>query len=294
LMAILNRKIEYFICVVEKGSFSAAAKELYLSQANLSKQISSLEAELGIKLFDRSGYKPLLTDAGKLLYDKVSPLTQIENEILTGLKDYRQSVVYVGFTGVSENRELIEAIKLFQDKFPDISINLTRYDFSGSVDALIHDKIDISFGLESIFRKSNDLEYDILHGYNICFLCNINHPYSNRCKLNIDDIKKEPLVILSRKYNEAYYNDFMESCKRDGYKPNIAKRVDSLDELIMSVVLGDGSALYGEDIQEKNIKAIPITDTAHSPNYVVAYKKEQLKDISYIFIEFIKNYFRTL
>ncbi len=45
-MSILNRKIIYFITVVEEGSFSAAAKRLFMSQANLSKQINALETEL--------------------------------------------------------------------------------------------------------------------------------------------------------------------------------------------------------------------------------------------------------
>ncbi len=293
-MAILSKKIEYFISVVENGSFSAAAKELFLSQANLSKQINALETELGAKLFDRSGYKPVLTDAGKLLYDKVQPIAQIETDILTDLKDYCRDVVTVGFTGVSENKELIEAVKLFQENYPDISINLTRFDFSSSVEALSHGQIDISFGLESIFKKSTDIKYDILHGYNICFVCNPKHPYAGRKSLTVDEIKNEPIVILSKKYNEEYYNDFMESCKKDGYKPIIKKKVDSLDELIMSVVLGDGSALYGSDVQEKSIKAVPITDTAHSPNYVVAYKKDSLPDCAKTFVEYIKKYFRSL
>ncbi|WP_026511807.1 LysR family transcriptional regulator [Butyrivibrio sp. LC3010] len=293
-MAILDRKIKYFICVVESGSFSAAAKELYLSQANLSKQISSLEAELGVKLFDRTGYKPKLTEAGRILYDRVISLPQIESDILSDIMSYRQSVVSVGFTGVSENRELVEAIKMFQYKYPDISINLTRYDFSGSVDALLQGKIDISFGLEAIFNKSRELNYDILHGYTICFLCNKEHSLAKHPYVTVEDIKKEPIVILSKKYNEDYYNDFMEACKKDGYKPNVKKKVDSLDELIMSVVLGDGAALYGDDIQEKSIKAVPILDTAHSPNYVAAYKKESISAAAGAFLSFIKDYFETL
>lgn len=64
-MQMLDKKIEYFIIAAEEGLFSAAARKLYLSQANLSKQITQLEIEMGVTLFDRDGYRPILTDAGE-------------------------------------------------------------------------------------------------------------------------------------------------------------------------------------------------------------------------------------
>ena len=60
---MLEQRVMYFITVIEEGSFSAAARKLYLSQPALSKQISVLEKELNIQLLDRSGYRPVLTKA---------------------------------------------------------------------------------------------------------------------------------------------------------------------------------------------------------------------------------------
>ncbi len=293
-MSILNRKIIYFITVVEEGSFSAAAKRLFMSQANLSKQINSLEAELGVMLFDRNGYKPILTESGNFLYEKVVPLRQAENEILVGLKKNGADTVSVSFTGVNENRELVDAVRAFQQKYPDININLVRKNFSDSIDALLQGSVDISFGLESIFKRNSSLRYKILHGYSICFLCNPEHPYADKEQVTVDQIKNEELVILSKKYNEDYYNDFMESCLKDGYIPNIKKAVNSLDELILSVVLGDGSALYGNDINEDGVCKIPIADTSHAPNYVMAYRKDMKSSEAENFIQFIDAYFKTL
>ena len=67
-MNILDKRIHYFLTVVEKGSFTAAARELYLTQPALSKQIANLERESGIPLFDRSGYKPVLTAKGRIFH----------------------------------------------------------------------------------------------------------------------------------------------------------------------------------------------------------------------------------
>lgn len=45
---MLDKKIEYFIAVVQEGSFSGAARKFFLSQPNLSRQVSLLEDELGV------------------------------------------------------------------------------------------------------------------------------------------------------------------------------------------------------------------------------------------------------
>ena len=62
------KQVEYFISIVEAGSFSLAAEELYISQSSLSKQIMALEKGLGIKLLDRSARKIALTEAGKIFH----------------------------------------------------------------------------------------------------------------------------------------------------------------------------------------------------------------------------------
>jgi len=61
--------VDYFLSIVEYKSFSRAADELYLSQSSLSKQIKSLENELGKQLFARQGAQIELTSYGKLFWE---------------------------------------------------------------------------------------------------------------------------------------------------------------------------------------------------------------------------------
>ena len=60
------KQVQYFLAIVETGSFSAAADNLYISQSSLSKQIIALEKSLDVQLFDRSKRKVSLTEAGKV------------------------------------------------------------------------------------------------------------------------------------------------------------------------------------------------------------------------------------
>ena len=61
------RQLQFFLTVAQTGSFSEAAEDLFISQSSLSKQIISLETELGVSLFDRSRRKIALTPAGESL-----------------------------------------------------------------------------------------------------------------------------------------------------------------------------------------------------------------------------------
>lgn len=69
-----TKSLEYFLVVVKHLNISKAAKELFISQPALSKQISQLEAELGVSLFDRTKHSLKLTHAGEVLLSETNEL----------------------------------------------------------------------------------------------------------------------------------------------------------------------------------------------------------------------------
>jgi DNA-binding transcriptional LysR family regulator len=60
-------QIRIFLAVAETGSFSKAAKRLHRAQSAVTYGVQKLEAQFGIPLFDRAGYRPVLTEAGRAL-----------------------------------------------------------------------------------------------------------------------------------------------------------------------------------------------------------------------------------
>mgnify|MGYP004513576029 CR=1 FL=1 len=78
-----NPQLDTFLCVVEAGSFSKAAEQLYISAPAVIKQINSLETSLGMKLFDRTHRGLVVTEA-----DSRSTMTQ---NILSGIARSRCS-----------------------------------------------------------------------------------------------------------------------------------------------------------------------------------------------------------
>src|SRR5258708_34549660 len=79
LDAVSLDQLRTFIAAVDEGSFSAAARKLLRSQSGVSETISTLEDQIGVQLFDRSGRYPKLTPAGlAILGDARSIITGVD------------------------------------------------------------------------------------------------------------------------------------------------------------------------------------------------------------------------
>ena len=84
---MLNDSIRVFLTVVEKKSFSKAAKALFLTQPAVSFQIQMLEEYYGTRLFDRVSRNIILTDAGHLLLKYAYEMNRLQTELERALLD---------------------------------------------------------------------------------------------------------------------------------------------------------------------------------------------------------------
>ena len=93
------RQLEYFHEIAATGSINEAARRLNMSQPPLSYQIKQLEAELKVKLFERTRAGVTLTEAGKLLYDRTENiLSYVRSTELEVSKAGKKQVLRIGIT----------------------------------------------------------------------------------------------------------------------------------------------------------------------------------------------------
>ena len=125
-------QLRTFIAAAEEGSFSAAGRHLRRAQSVVSQTMANLEGQLGVKLFDRSGRLPALTDQGRaLLADaravagKVDCLKARAKSLSNGL----EPELSVAVDSMFPPAPFIAAVAGFQRKFPS---TLLRFDFESS------------------------------------------------------------------------------------------------------------------------------------------------------------------
>src|SRR5881409_2414200 len=92
--------VRSFFVVVKAGSLNRAAEQLHISQSTLTRQIQTLENELGGRLFERSTAGVALTSAGQFLFGNMRPVVASFDSIAAAVRDIatgRSGTVRVGY-----------------------------------------------------------------------------------------------------------------------------------------------------------------------------------------------------
>ena len=192
-------KILSFCTIVDQGNLSKAAELLYCSQPALSKQITSLEKEIGYPLFDRNGKKLTLNKNGELLYQFGKKLEQDLIQLKKDLYALNRPVansIYFGVTNYIGIYLMPPVISEFKKKWPNIAINFTVDFLSNIIDLLEQDQISFALIPQSQYTTDNP-KY-------ICrFLCQDdmvlafpnNHPLVKLSKITPQDIVNYPFLV---------------------------------------------------------------------------------------------------
>jgi DNA-binding transcriptional LysR family regulator len=120
-------QLRVLIAVAETGSFSAAARRLQRAQSAVSYAIAQLEQSLGVRLFDRSDWRPRLTEAGTALASDARAVldrTERIKERARALSEGLETELPIAIEAMSSMRRAIELIAAFQRKFPAVTLNV--------------------------------------------------------------------------------------------------------------------------------------------------------------------------
>jgi len=126
-------QFEVFVTVVEAGSFSAAARRLNRAQSAITYAVQKLEEQVGAELFDRSAYRPTLSEAGRTLLpqvrrilDDVGHFRASARQITRGLETELRVLV-----GAAIPMQLLApALSDFREAFPTVQLRLSVLPFS--------------------------------------------------------------------------------------------------------------------------------------------------------------------
>ena len=197
------RTLRYFLAVAREENMSRAAEILHVTQPTLSKQLKSLEEELGKKLFTRHSFSIKLTEEGILLRnraeDLVSMADKIEQEFVS-LDDISGGNLYLGLAESYQLRFLARAIKTFKESYPNLHYHIT----SGDTEQL-SEKIEKGL-LECVvlveqpdIRKYEYIEFPQADTWGL--IIPENDPLAKKETINLDDLIGLPLFCSDQAWN---------------------------------------------------------------------------------------------
>nr|WP_320026293.1 LysR family transcriptional regulator [uncultured Acetobacterium sp.] len=288
------RKLEYFIAAVEHGSFTKAAQECFVSQTAMSQQIATMEQELDFLLFDRSGYRPTLTLAGKAFYESSKRIIADYEQAVKqakALKNGWSGSLRIGISGPVEKRFLPEVLSKFVACRPEVNLELCELSFRKLSEKIRNSEIDIMFGLANEIEIYPQIEITTLFTSTLCVIVSTSHPWHDRSEIYGNELKSEKLIIFSKTYGPKYHESFFKSCEQDGFEPDILKEVDNFDELILLVSANKGVAIISEEVltEASGIHRIKLIETHHHSEFCMARNKNDENPLIAEFMELIST-----
>ena len=203
-------KLEAFILVVEKKSFSEAAATLKSSQPTTSLKIKSLEEELGMELLERgtAGIQP--TAAGKLVYQAAKELTQRLRRLgdeLHSLQDTLTGTLTIGASTIPGTYLVPNWIKTFRSLFPKVEVTIEIGDSKKILDKLLDHQIDV--GIIGLEQASTKLQFKPIASDSLVLITPNGHPMVHSGDPDFNHIKQYDFVLReqgsgTRKVMEDY------------------------------------------------------------------------------------------
>lgn len=145
--------------IVQSGSFKQAAAELHKTQPAISLSIKKLEEEMEVDLFDRSGYRPELTDHGKAFYERslkvLQGMTELEG-LSQSFRKQQEPEISISVDGISPLPKLLHMFKNFGEKHPNTKLNLT-FDILSEIERRVLER-EAQIGITHFISDKNALE----------------------------------------------------------------------------------------------------------------------------------------
>ena len=150
----MNKKItldalEILDAIDRKGSFAAAAESLFRVPSAITYSIRKLEEDLGVTLFNRTGHRAMLTEAGQELLQEGRHLLQAASELEARVRRVATGIETTLTIAISDILPITPLLQILQDFYAigfGTRIKVTQEVFGGNWDALISGRADISIG----------------------------------------------------------------------------------------------------------------------------------------------------
>lgn len=185
----------YFYEVARAGSFTAAARELIVSQSALSTQVKALERDIGGPLLDRRRGGVDLTEAGEKAYEVAERVFQEIAQLEGDLQESERRVsgaVSIGTVNSVGIYLLPEVLSRFKEEYPDVRINIDFQEAEGVMDLLYQGKVD--FALVPWYRKYPELDGVRIKRNKMFLIAPPNHPLTEKTPLSPRDLEDYPFV----------------------------------------------------------------------------------------------------
>lgn len=224
------------------------ASQQYITQPALSRSISSLEKELGIKLVNRTTHTVSLTPAGRVFAEECRKIISTYQDGVQNALTASQSIVGRVRLGVpidSFEPLAVKLVRAITEKHSGIHIELKFNTPTRLLRALDDDLVDVI--IASGRPRSAESKYLLVDRRMDYVVISSVHPLADREEVSFSELRYENFIAISRSSSIAGYQSIIDHASAGGFSPNIVGEAETVSSLLMMVACGVGiTVLYKE------------------------------------------------
>jgi DNA-binding transcriptional LysR family regulator len=271
-------QLEFFIMVVEQGSFSKAALRVYRTQPAVSIAIRRLEEEIGVPLLDRSQKTPTLTDAGELFYDYAQRILALRDQaqnVVSELRALERGRVRIGANESTSLYLLPHLILEFREKHPNVLVEI----FRRTSEVLPREVLDrnVDFALLAFKPDDKELESFPILEDELVLILNPDHLLVERAQVRIEDLANESFLAHNVKTGSRH--KVVEAFAQHHTPLNITLELATVETIKRFVQLKIGLAFVprmcvAEELSRGTLATVPVEGLSYVRTLWVTHRRQ--------------------
>lgn len=237
-----ERRLTYFLAVVDEGSVTRAAGRLHVAQPSLSQALRAFESELGVQLFDRIGRGLRVSTAGAALIGPARQILRTTDEArnaISGVLELRTGTLEIAALATLAVDPMAGLIGRFRARYPGVEIQVLEPESADRVTALVRDGACELAAAHLPLSRSQLIAHP-LGEQELQFVLPPNMPTDER-PLGARELARTPLVVSPPGTSTRMLLE--QALATVGVTPQIAVQTAAREAIIPLVLAGAGAAL---------------------------------------------------
>lgn len=294
-------KLRCIVSLANLRNVTRAAEKNYVAQSTMSSTISSVESELGIRLFIRNNKGVSLTTAGESFIVAAEEIVQRYDHAIVEaryLSEQQEVSFTIGFNSMSVGSEIGTIVKRFHVAYPQFNLRLCKHSLSELTDCLFDKRADLIYSNQFEMRKNPKCRFLPIAETYPCVYIPKGHPFSKRKEITVSDLEGEPLLCACIQGDPHRFSAAAEVLRNGGIPYTDESPVSNEETIAAMVEAGIGlypaSTWYKRAFIDK-VDFVPLSIDVEPMQIVVAWTREDIDIMAKTLASISKNiYARAL
>lgn len=287
-------RIRTLLVVIQEGSVNRAATRLRITQPALSRQMKSLETEIGGRLLEReaTGVKP--TGLGHVLMKTMRPVIGSYEAALAEVRREARglrSELRVGFIMSAASSILSPAMDLLRKAHPTLKLKLSDMSPREQIDALKAGDIDMALTGQEGALASRDFHSLKLRSFGVCVALATTDPLATRRRVALRDLRDRPFIGVDEDQMPGRNRWISALCRSAGFRPRFHATPDGISN-VLSLVSSESAATLLPDYFLKTshpgIRFVPVSDAKARWDFIILWQRGKTSPAAQAFVEALR------